>query len=204
MQQQVEKLLHFTDAVMKNAARESDELRRQLAEKRTRTLQQVREEAQEAARAYYDREAAKIRAEAGREISKYLMDGKRKIYLRRKEIGQEVFGKVRERIAQYTASAEYPKHLENLLAQAMKLLPGARHVSLRLRKEDLHLAPQLMRIIAPVEAECEEGSFSLGGLALRCPELGLRVDCSFDNRLEELSGHFAESFGLSVSDEDEL
>ena len=120
MQQQVEKLLHFTDAVMKNAARESDELRRQLAEKRTRTLRQVREEAQEAARAYYDREAAKIRAEAGREISKYLMDGKRKIYLRRKEIGQEVFGKVRERIAQYTASAEYPKHLENLLAQAMK------------------------------------------------------------------------------------
>ena len=66
MQQQVEKLLHFTDAVMKNAARESDELRRQLAETRAKTLEQVREEAQEAARAYYDREAARIRAEDGR------------------------------------------------------------------------------------------------------------------------------------------
>ena len=30
MQQQMEKLLHFTDAVMKNAVRESDELRKQL------------------------------------------------------------------------------------------------------------------------------------------------------------------------------
>ena len=55
MQQQMEKLLHFTDAVMKNAARESDELRRQLADTRTKTLEKAREEAQEAARTYYDR-----------------------------------------------------------------------------------------------------------------------------------------------------
>ena len=202
MQQQMEKLLHFTDAVMKNAARESDELRRQLADTRTKTLEKAREEAQEAARTYYDREAARIRAQAGREVSMHLMEGKRKIYLRRKEIGQEVFEKVHQRIAQYTASPEYPKHLEALLAAAMKQLPGARRVSLRLRKEDLPLADRLAKTIAPVKVEYEEGSFSLGGLALRCPELGLRVDCSFDNQLEELASHFAESFGLSVSDDE--
>ena len=202
MQQQMEKLLHFTDAVMKNAARESDELRRQLADTRTKTLEKAREEAQEAARTYYDREAARIRAQAGREVSMHLMEGKRKIYLRRKEIGQAVFEKVRQRVAQYTASPEYPKHLEALLAAAMKQLPGARRVSLRLRKEDLPLADRLAKTIAPVKVEYEEGSFSLGGLALRCPELGLRVDCSFDNQLEELASHFAESFGLSVSDDE--
>ena len=202
MQQQMEKLLHFTDAVMKNAARESDELRRQLADTRTKTLEKAREEAQEAARTYYDREAARIRAQAGREVSMHLMEGKRKIYLRRKEIGQEVFEKVRQRIAQYTASPEYPKHMEALLAAAMKQLPGASRVSLRLRKEDLPLADRLAKTIAPVKVEYEEGSFSLGGLALRCPELGLRVDCSFDNQLEELASHFAESFGLSVSDDE--
>ena len=193
MQQQMEKLLHFTDAVMKNAARESDELRRQLADTRTKTLEKARED---------DREAARIRAQAGREVSMHLMEGKRKIYLRRKEIGQEVFEKVRQRIAQYTASPEYPKHLEALLAAAMKQLPGARRVSLRLRKEDLPLADRLAKTSAPVKVEYEEGSFSLGGLALRCPELGLRVDCSFDNQLEELASHFAESFGLSVSDDE--
>ena len=202
MQQQMEKLLHFTDAVMKNAVRESDALRKQMADTRTKTLEKVREEAQEAARGYYDREAARIRAEAGREVSKHLMEAKRKIYLRRKEIGQEVFDKVRARIAEYTASPEYPRHLEELLASAMKQLPGAKRVSLRLRREDLALAPRLAKSIAPVEVDCEEGSFSLGGLALRCPELGLRVDCSFDNRLEELVSHFAESFGLSVSDDE--
>ena len=202
MQQQTEKLLHFTDAMMKNAARESDELRRRMAETRVRTLEKVREEAQETARSYYDREAARIRAEAGQEVSKHLMEAKRKIYLRRKEIGQEVFQKVRERVAQFTASPEYPEHLEQLLAAAMKQLPGATRVSLRLRREDLPLKDRLAQCIAPVEVDCEEGSFSMGGLALRCPELGLRVDCSFDNQLEELSSHFAEAFGLSVSDDE--
>lgn len=202
MQQQMEKLLHFTDAVMKNAVRESDELRKQLEETRTQALERVRDEAKEAARAYYDKEAARIRAEAGREISKHLMESKREIYLRRKEIGQEVFDKVRERIAQYTASPEYPEHLKELLLSALKQLPGATRVSLRLRQEDLPLGPELAKAVAPVKVEYEEGSFSLGGLAIRCPELGLRVDCSFDNRLEELSSHFAESFGLSLSDDE--
>ncbi len=202
MQQQMEKLLHFTDAVMKNAVRESDELRKQLEETRTQALERVRDEAKEAARAYYDKEAARIRAEAGREISKHLMESKREIYLRRKEIGQEVFDKVRERIAQYTASPEYPEHLKELLLSALKQLPGATRVSLRLRQEDLPLGPELAKAAAPVKVEYEEGSFSLGGLAIRCPELGLRVDCSFDNRLEELSSHFAESFGLSLSDDE--
>ncbi|HIT01849.1 MAG TPA: hypothetical protein IAC21_03395 [Candidatus Enterenecus merdae] len=202
MQQQMEKLLHFTDAVTRGAARQRDTLRAQMAETRAKTLEQVREEAQEAARSHYDREAARIRAEAGREVSQHLMEGKRKIYLRRKQIGQEVFDQVRARIAQYTASPEYPKHLEELLAAAMRQLPGAKRVSLRLRREDLPLLERLAQSIAPVEVDCQEGSFSLGGLALRCPELGLRVDCSFDNRLEELVSHFAESFGLSVSDDE--
>lgn len=202
MQQQMEKLLHFTDAVTRGAARQRDALRAQMAETRAKTLEQVREEAQEAARSHYDREAARIRAEAGREVSQHLMEGKRKIYLRRKQIGQEVFDQVRARIAQYTASPEYPKHLEELLAAAMRQLPGAKWVSLRLRREDLPLLERLAQSIAPVEVDCQEGSFSLGGLALRCPELGLRVDCSFDNRLEELVSHFAESFGLSVSDDE--
>lgn len=201
MQEQTDKLLHFTDAVLKNAERERETLNRQMAELRAKTLNEAKIEAKEAARNYYDREAARIRAEAGQEVSRHLMEIKRQVYLRRKEIGQEVFAKVRERIAEFTASPEYPAHLRGLLASAMKQLPGATSVSLRLRKEDLPYGEELASSVAPVQVTCEEGSFSLGGLAIRCAELGLRVDCSFDNQLAELSGHFAESFGLSLSDD---
>lgn len=33
-------------------------------------------------------------------------------------------------------------------------------------------------------------------------QLGLRVDSSFDSAAGELSGHFAELFGISLSDDD--
>lgn len=201
MPEQNEKLLRFTDEVLKDAARERDALRRRLDKTRAAALERARTEAREAARASYDREAARIRAEAGREVSRHLMDVKRQVYLRRKEIGEEVFDRVRERIAEFTASAQYPEYLKKLLSSAMEQLPGADCVSLRLRKEDLPLGEELARSIAPVEVSCKEGSFSLGGLAVRSEKLGLRIDCSFDNRLAELASHFAESFGLSLSDE---
>lgn len=201
MPEQNEKLQLFTEAVMRGAARESNTLRRQLYEARTAALEEAHIEAREASRAYFDREASRIRAEAGREVSRHLMDVKRQVYLRRKEISEEVTAKVRDRVAAFTSSEEYPAHLEQLLASAMTQLPGAASIVLRLREEDMKYSDRLIASIAPVSVECRPGTFGLGGLTAHCPELGLRVDCSYDTRLEELSGHFAEQFGLSLSDE---
>lgn len=200
MSNQNEKLNRFTEIVLSEAARESNALRRQVYESRTAALEVAHTEAREASRAYYDKEAGRIRTEAGREVSRHLMDVKRQVYLRRKEIGEEVFAKVRQRISAFTASAEYPVYLEKLLRSAMEQLPGADSVSLLLRAEDLSCGAALSAAIAPVKVECAQGSFALGGLVIRCPELGLRMDCSFDARLEELSGQFVEQFGLSLAD----
>ena len=41
----------------------------------------------------------------------------------------------------------------------------------------------------------------LGGLIAACPEIGQRIDGSYDTALSELTGHFAELFGLSLSDD---
>lgn len=201
MPEETQKLLHFTDNVLKTATRESQELNRQLEEKRKAALHAAKLSARESAHAYYEKQAAQIRAEAGREVSRHLMEGKRQVYLRRTEMAQEVLAKVRERLDQFVVSDEYPEHLKGLLAQAMERLDGVEEITLRLRKEDLHLGPMLAESAAPVKVKCEEGRFHIGGLAVRCPQLGIRIDCSFDSELEELSGHFAETFGLSLSDD---
>lgn len=201
MPEETQKLLHFTDNVLKTAAAESQELNRKLEEKRKAALHAAKLSARESAHAYYEKQAAQIKAEAGREVSRHLMEGKRQVYLRRNEISKEVFAKVRERLAQFVVSDEYPEHLKRLLRQAMERLDGVEEITLRLRKEDLHLGPMLAESVAPVKVKCEEGRIRIGGLAVRCPQLGIRIDCSFDAQLEELSGHFAETFGLSLSDD---
>ena len=201
MPEQTEKLLHFTEEVLRNATQQSEQMKQELDEARAAALAEAKIEAKDAARVYYDREAARIRAESGREVSRHLMDSKRKIYLRRKEITQEVFQKVSERIAAFTATPDYYEHMEQMLRTAMKQLPGATSVVVQLRSEDMPFATKLAAALAPVQVECQEGAFSLGGFIVHSSQLGLRVDCSFDNRLEELAGHFAESFGLSLSDD---
>lgn len=201
MPEQTEKLLHFTEEVVRNAAQQSEQMKKELDEARTAALAEAKIEAKDAARAYYDKEAARIRAESGREVSRHLMESKRQIYLRRKEITQEVFHKVCERIAVFTAGETYYAHVEAMLRRAMELLSGAKSVTVQLRAEDMAFAPKLSAALAPVQVECQEGAFSLGGFIVQSSQPGLRVDCSFDNRLEELAGHFAESFGLSLSDD---
>lgn len=201
MPEQSQKLRHFTDNVLVAAAEESQELNRRLESKRKRAIQAATLEARESAQAYYEKEAAQIRAEASREASRHLMEGKRQVYLRRQEIAEEIFAQVQERLDQFVASEAYPEHLKTLLAQAMERLDGVEEITLRLRKEDLPLGPMLAESVAPVKVHCEEGRFRIGGLAVRCPQLSIRIDGSFDTRLEELNGHFAEIFGLSLSDD---
>ena len=95
MPEQAQKLLHFTDNVLKTATEESEALARELEAKRQAALTEARQTSRDDAHAYYERESARIRAEAGQEVSRHLMDGKRQVYLRRSEISREVLDKVR-------------------------------------------------------------------------------------------------------------
>ncbi len=202
MPEQSEKLLHFTDTVIQTAVQESQELSGQIEKKLKDAIHEERMAAFDKAQAYYEKESARIRAEASREVSRFLMEGKRKVYLRRQEIAEEVFGKVREKISSFTQSEEYPDHMKYLLQEALQNLDdGVTEIVLRLRKEDLKLGPMLTEAAAPLNVEVQEGGFYLGGLSVRCPQRKIRIDCTFDQQLKDLYGHFAELFGLSLSDE---
>lgn len=205
MLEQNEKLNRFTETVLGEVTRENRDLKRELKEKRDSMVEQARTEAKEKSRAYYDVEASRIRTEMGHEISRHLMDIKRQVYLRRKEIGDEVFDRVRERLVAYTQSPDYAACLNQFLATSLSQLSGAKAVTVRLRAEDMKYAEALVKSAAPVAVTCEEGAIALGGMTVHCSELGLQVDASFDTRLAELADTFVEQFGLSLSDDlDEL
>ena len=55
MPEQTQKLIHFTDNVLKAASRESEELNRQLENQRNAVLDEAKKTAWENAKAYYNR-----------------------------------------------------------------------------------------------------------------------------------------------------
>ena len=190
------KLDRFTAAILAQATQETertlDDVRRRRDEAYSAAEDQVLREAYQ----YIHREVARIKSESGRGVSKHMLDNKRKLYLRREQMAQETF-------EAFTKTPAYLSRLRALLDEALATLSGSAEVQVFLRAEDLPLAQ-------PLQASCggarrltfREGGFQLGGLVAESEQLGLRVDSSFDSAAGELSGHFAELFGISLSDDD--
>lgn len=193
------KLDHFTAAILAEATAETEHTLSILSEKRTTAYSAAEDEVLGEAYRFIHGEVARIRTEAGRRVSRHMLDNKRALYLRREAMADEVFDAVRARLNAYTASPAYPKRMERLYTEALTRLGGASEVQIFLRPEDKALAAILEASRPGIKAAFEEGSFSLGGLIAQAPTTGKRVDATFDSVMDELSGHFAELFGLSLA-----
>ena len=197
------KLDRFTAAILAEATAENERVMADLRAKRKAAYDKAEDQSLLEAYHYIRGEVSRIKSEAGRRISRHMLDNKRTLYLRREAIAQEVFAMVRQRIQDYTGTPVYLQRLKALLAQALDVLPGAQDVRVLLRDADMVYADAL-RSAAGRPVTFDKGSFVMGGLIAESASLGRQADASFDSAMADLSGHFAELFGLSLADEDEL
>ncbi len=197
------RLDRFTAAIVAEAAANTEQTLAALSEKRSAAYAAAEEQILNEVYHYIHGEVGRVRAEAGRQVSRHMLENKRTLYLRREQIAGEVFSEVRARLAEYTASAAYTQRMEAILSEALATLGTPREARVFLRGADSHLAETLAASQPQVKLTFLEGDFVLGGLVADAPALGKRADASFDSSMEGLSGHFAELFGLSLSGEPE-
>ena len=198
-----QKLDRFTAKILAEAAAESRRAMEEVQRRREQRIQEAEDEVLKEAYDYIHTEVSRIQAEAGRGVSRHMLDNKRTLSLRRKEMAQEVFALVRAKIAAFTRTDAYARRMTALMGEAAERLSGAKEVLVTLREEDMGLRQALADTVPLMHLTFQTGDFRMGGLVAESPDLGLRVDASFDSAAQELSGHFAELFGLSLSDESE-
>ena len=200
MPDMTEKLDRFTAKILAEASAETQRAMDQVRQQRASALRRAEDQVLREAYQYIHQEVARIKAEAGRSVSRRMLENQRALSLRREEMAQETFALVRAKISAFTRTPAYGDRLEGLLKEALEQLPGAEDVQVCLRPEDREWIPRLTRA-AGRKVDFQEGDFRMGGLVARSASLGLRVDGSFDSAAQELSGHFAELFGLSLADQ---
>lgn len=195
------KLDRFAAAIVAEASADTQQALAVLTEKRSAAYAAAEEQILNEVYHHIHSEVGRIKSETGRNISRHMLENKRALYLRRETISEEVFGKVRERIGTYTDSPAYRIRLAAILVNALAALgnPGTARVFLRVK--DAHLADALAASRPGVTLTFFDGDFALGGLVADAPALGKRVDATFDSEIEQLSGCFAELFGLSLPSE---
>ena len=198
-----QKLDRFTAKILAEAAAESRRAMEEVQRRREQRIQEAEDEVLKEAYDYIHTEVSRIQAEAGRGVSRHMLDNKRTLSLRRKEMAQEVFALVRAKIAAFTRTDAYTRRMAALMTEAAGYLAGAKEVLVTLREEDMGLRQLLTDSVPLMHLTFQPGDFRMGGLVAESPDLGLRVDASFDSAAGDLSGRFAELFGLSLSDESE-
>lgn len=195
-----EKLMHFTQVLMDEATAETRVVEAEIQAAREKARAKAEDQVLQEAYQYIKSEVARLRTESGRRISRQMQDNKRKLYLRREEMAQDVFGQVRAKLAAYVETPAYQDKLLSLFREALTRLGEVFQLTVYLRPEDRVYAPLLDEACGNAYLKVEDGSFALGGLVVESEEKALRIDATFDTAMEELNGHFAEQFGLSLAD----
>lgn len=194
-----QKLDHFTATILAEATAETERTLAELKAKRSAAFSGAEDKILAETYHYIRTEVARIKSEAGRQVSRRMLDAKRDLFLRRGQIADEVFALVREKIVAYTHTDAYPQRLKALFGDAVETLKEGDDIRVYLRKADMAQADVLAAALPGMSIGFREGAFLLGGLVAESSSLGRRVDSTFDSALEELDGHFAELFGLSLA-----
>ena len=191
-----EKLQRFTSAIRADAQAEADAVYYEIKMESGAFLSAAKKEAHTGMLHFIKTEEERIKADCGRRLSRAVMSNKREMYLRREEIADEVVAEVKKKLEAYVRTPDYIEYLRDVLTITLTDFKG--DATVFLRSEDMGLAAQLGKIPYENKLTFEEGTFSIGGLEVSCRQRNLHADATFDHKITDLRGRFAELFGLNL------
>jgi len=191
-----DKLQRFISAIMADAQAEADAIYSEVKTESDALLSAAEKEAHAEMLHFIDTEEERIKADCGRRLSRAVMSNKREMHLRREEIADEVVSEVKKKLETYVKTPDYIEYLRDVLT--FTLTAFKEDATVLLRPEDMDLAAELSKIPFDNKLTFEEGTFSLGGMEVSCQLRNLHADATFDYKIIDLRGRFAELFGLSL------
>ena len=191
----MDELKLFLESVAAESRKDIDRVEALINEEQTAMEADAARKAAEKAALWLRGETEKAQSAATLAVAAKQSENRRELLARREQNAEEAFAAVREKIAAFTVSTEYPAHLEKLLNKAEAALAAETgEAVLWLRREDIPLGETLVGRKRAMRVQ--EGDFALGGLQLSVG--ARRADLSFDTALRELRGRFASISGLEM------
>lgn len=192
-----EKASAFLQAINKYAEEQRNEIHAEVEQFKEEELKKAEIEVLTDAYTLIQKEMAQMRKEVATEISHEEMEGKKKLFLQRRQITQEVFDKAKEKLLAYTKTDTYPSLLEGYASSIAKILtkPGT---VLWVKESDLAYADRIQTAYGlPCQVKADD-SILIGGIRGSNPEMGLVADETMDSKLEAQYEWFFSNSGLSI------
>ena len=138
------------------------------------------------------------RNEETSKLATLIAEGRKKLFMERAEMTEEIFKMAENKLHKYSATQEYKnKILES--AQNIAALFGNKSCVVYINEKDLASADKIKEIFnSNAEVLADNKSVKLGGIKAFCKELSIVADETLDSKLEAQREWFTENSSLSV------
>lgn len=182
-----EKLQHFQSLCYQDATERSEKMLNDYTESLRKILEEHKVDARRQADMQVAAEAEKIERDINKQLSIEQINIKRIYSRKQEELKAMLFNELRNKLALFLDSKDYPKFLETLVKQAVEFADGA-PITIYLDPSD---ADKLNRFALHTGAELKTSEHSfLGGIQAEIPSRNILIDNSFKTKLEEAEENF--------------
>lgn len=138
------------------------------------------------------------RNEETSKLATLVADGRKKLFMQRAEMTNEIFKMAENKLIKYSETKEYnAKLLES--AQNIATLFGGNSCVIYINEKDLVSADKIKAIFnGKAEILADNKSVKLGGIKAFCKEMSIVADETLDSKLEAQREWFTENSSLSV------
>jgi vacuolar-type H+-ATPase subunit E/Vma4 len=190
---------NFLKAIEKYAEEQRTKMKSEAEVFKAKEMNRAEEEGLKEAYTMIQKKMSEINNQISSELSRAETASKKRIFLKRREIEDEVFAKAEKKLIEYTATDKYVSKLQKSAENISKVL-DADDVILYVKEKDMAHKQKLIKAFGRKCEVAVSDDIKLGGITGLSRSLGMIADETLDSRLAEQHEWFCENSGLKVTE----
>ncbi len=183
--------------IMEHATSEKEKYLQEAADYKRRELEKAENEVLNESYEKIQDAVAEIRTRTAHMIAKKDYEAKRELFIKRMEMSDKVFAKVKEKLISYTKTPAYEERIAKSVKQLVEKYP-LEGCELRFAPHDNVLAEKAAKAFGHGCTVAEDRDIVIGGFVLVHRGQGIYLDETLDSALEEQKTWFYQNSGLSI------
>ena len=186
----------FLDAINKYAEQQKSQITQEIETYKNEKIEQATEQGLQDAYDLIHDDITRRKSAIVNRLALEELKLRNELFLERQAICDKVFAQARQKLIDFTASADYQPFLERSLQRIAEHCRG-NACQLRIAAGDSERRDLIDRYLSNAEVSIDP-SITLGGVKAYCHTLGILMDDTLDTRLEQQRSWFIENSGLKV------
>ncbi len=188
---------NFLKAIKKYASAQKTAMEGEVRQLKTERLKEAEEKAKRDSERMKKDKLIETHNRQTAMLASKTQEGQRQLFIERAAMTKEVFDLAKEKLNEYTKTAEYSEKLKNSAKEIAEFFDGKDCV-LFLNERDIKAADDLKSFFGGSVDVKEDKTIKIGGLKGYCKSLGIIADETLDTKLEVQKEWFVENAELSV------